>query len=354
MERYIQLGTGDALVIGAADARLVADVLMARTLERQLGQGQQQRHAAEHTEARLTEVDRTRVVVNILRDLVDARQRMQHEHILFRTLHLLRGQLIAALQIFIFLRARKTLALNTGHVQHIQLGQNFVDAVDLAVGHIVLLEEADHVIRQLERVGRDQIDLHVMETLEEMQQRVYGAAVLQVAAQTDLHVIRRTAHAQDRDHVGQRLGRMEMAAVSRIDDRNGRIQACRLGCALARIAHDDHVRVAGYHVDRVLERLALGRRGGTRIGEADNAAAETHHRSRERQIGSGRRLIEQTAEHLAAAGVYIALGPVDDVGGELVQIVEFLDGQIAQIDNMTHGELHPFHVFCLLSYHSRA
>jgi len=278
---------------------------------------------------------------------------MQHEHVLFRTLHLFRGQLIAALQIFIFLCARKTLALNTGHVQHIQLGQNLVDAVDLAVGHVVLLEEVDHVIRQLERVGRDQIDLHVMEALEEMQQRVYGAAVLQVAAQADLHVIRRTAHAQDRDHVGQRLGRMEMAAVARIDDRNGRIQTCRLGCALARIAHDDHVRVAGYHVDRVLERLALGRRGGTRIGEADNAASETHHRSRERQIGSGRRLIEQTAEHLAAAGVYIALGPVDDVSGEFVQIVEFLVGQIAQIDNMTHGELHPFHVFCFISYHSR-
>ena len=79
----------------------------------------------------------------------------------------------------------------------------------------------------------------------------------------------------------------------------------------------------------------------------------THHRSRERQIGSGRRLIEQTAEHLAAAGVYIALGPVDDVSGEFVQIVEFLVGQIAQINNMTHGELHPFHVFCFISYHSR-
>ena len=97
----------------------------------------------------------------------------------------------------------------------------------------------------------------------------------------------------------------------------------------------------------------FGRRGGTRIGEADNAASETHHRSRERQIGSGRRLIEQTAEHLAAAGVYIALRPVDDVSGEFVQIVEFLVGQIAQIDNMTHGELHPFHVFCFISYHSR-
>ena len=56
-----------------------------------------------------------------------------------------------------------------------------------------------------------------MEALKKMQQRVYGAAVLQMAAQTDLHVIRRTAHAQDRDHVGQRLGRMEMAAIARID-----------------------------------------------------------------------------------------------------------------------------------------
>ena len=60
-----------------------------------------------------------------------------------------------------------------------------------------------------------------------------------------------------------------------------------------------------------------------RIGEADDAASETHHRSRERQVGSGRRLIEQTAEHLAAAGVYIALGPVDDVSDQLVQIVKF-------------------------------
>ena len=47
--------------------------------------------------------------------------------------------------------------------------------------------------------------------------------------------------------------------------------------------------------------------------KAHHAAAKTHHRSRKRQVGTRGRLVEQAAQHLAAAGVGIAFRPVDNV-----------------------------------------
>ena len=82
LKRQIQLGFGNAFVVGAFDA-VRADVLMSSADERQLGQRQQQCHTAEHAEARLPEIDCTRIVVHVLRNLVHARERVQHQHIFF-------------------------------------------------------------------------------------------------------------------------------------------------------------------------------------------------------------------------------------------------------------------------------
>ena len=63
VQRYIQLASRNALVVGAADAGICTDFMMTGTLERQLGQRQQQCHTAEHAEPRLAEVDRTRIII---------------------------------------------------------------------------------------------------------------------------------------------------------------------------------------------------------------------------------------------------------------------------------------------------
>ena len=243
---------------------------------------------------------------------------MEHQHVLFRTLQLFRGQLVVALEVFIFLRARKPLTLDAGHIQHIQLRQHFLDAARLTERHVMTFQELHHVIRQGEHIGRDQIDLHVVISLEKMEQRMYCAAIFQITAQADFHVVCRAAIPQDGNHIGQRLCRVQMTAVSRVDHRHRRVEGRCLGCALTRIAHDDHVGVARNHIDRVLERLALRRRGRAGVGKTNHATAKAHHRGRKRQVGARGRLIKQAAEHLAAAGVGITLGTVNDVGRELV------------------------------------
>ncbi len=77
--------------------------MMTGTHERQFGQRQQQCHTAEHAEPRLAEVDRTRIIVHVLCDLVHTRQRMKYQHVLFGALHLLSCQLIIAFKVFVLL-----------------------------------------------------------------------------------------------------------------------------------------------------------------------------------------------------------------------------------------------------------
>lgn len=77
--------------------------MMTGTLERQLGQRQQQCHTAEHAEPRLTEVDRTRIIIHVLCNLINTRQRMKHQHVLLGALHLLSSQLIIAFKICVLL-----------------------------------------------------------------------------------------------------------------------------------------------------------------------------------------------------------------------------------------------------------
>ena len=59
--------------------------------------------------------------------------------------------------------------------------------------------------------------------LQEMQQRMHGTAVLQITAQTNLHIVSRATHTQNGNHIGKRLGRVQMTAVAGIDDRYRRV-----------------------------------------------------------------------------------------------------------------------------------
>lgn len=66
---------------------------------------------------------------------------MKHQQSFLARLHLLSCQLIIAFKVCVLLCRDKALALNAGHVQHIQLGQNFINAVYLAERHIVVFQE---------------------------------------------------------------------------------------------------------------------------------------------------------------------------------------------------------------------
>ena len=65
--------------------------------------------------------------------------------------------------------------------------------------------------------------------------------------------------------------------------------------------------LAGHHLDGVLQALALGRGGGTGVGETEHRPAQAEHGRLEGEIGAGGGLIEHGSHHLAPAGVEILL-----------------------------------------------
>ena len=92
--------------------------------------------------------------------------------------------------------------------------------------------------------------------------------------------------------VGQRLGRVEVTAVTGVDDRTvcgQRRSLCRTG---NRMAHDQDIRIAADDLCGVLQGLSLGDGRVCRVIETDQSAAQTQHCSLERHLGTGGRLIE--------------------------------------------------------------
>ena len=53
---------------------------------------------------------------------------------------------------------------------------------------------------------------------------VLSESILEITAQTNLHIVSRAAHTQNGNHIGKRLGRVQMTAVAGIDDRHRRVQ----------------------------------------------------------------------------------------------------------------------------------
>ena len=112
---------------------------------------------------------------------------------------------------------------------------------------------------------------------ERIDERMNGAAALEVAGDRDLHVAQALVLRAQRKEVAQGLGRVLVAAVAAIDHRNLRILGGKAGGAVARMADDDDVGIIADHPDGVGEAFALGRRTHRRIGAGDVGAAEPQH-----------------------------------------------------------------------------
>ena len=122
-------------------------------------------------------------------------------------------------------------------------------------------DTAAHVARQGQLGGRDQHDLHPGIARERRDQRVDGAAVLQIAAEADGQPVDTAVLTQNGKEVGQGLGRVGVAAVARVDDRHGRILGGDEGGALLRVAHGNDIGIRRDHAGGIGNALALLCRG---------------------------------------------------------------------------------------------
>jgi len=357
----VALQVAHAFVVG--DAPLVAaaqhvgrharhDRQQLRTRRAQLHLAEQvchQRHAHRHTELRLPEVDRARVVVEVVVDLVDARQRVHHARVLRR-----RGPHRRTRQPRVVggVLALVAFALGARHVDR-------VDAVDLDVGQlgeqrelvrlarrqvrggvaaagearqvphrrdrglhtVVALQPLHDVVGQLEaRVGHRH-DVRP-EPRQRVAERVDRARVAQVAAEHDLEAFEPALLLPQRVEVAERLRRVLVCAVAAVDHRHGRVARRDARGAVLGVANDEDVGVAAADdANGVRERLALRAAGRVAVGRADHAAAQTQHRRLEAQARARRRLEEQRRHDRTATQV----GPGVQVGAEFVGVMEELE-----------------------------
>ena len=146
---------------------------------------------------------------------------MQDLHIRFGKCKLCLIQNVEVFHADIVFFIEETLLLNTGHVKKVKLRKcilktnDFLELLVIAYEHVVT-----DVVRETELIRRDQNKFDVRITDQCLDQGVNSTAEFQVAAKADREIVKASLFGADRHQIGQRLGRMLMAAVSGIDDRD--------------------------------------------------------------------------------------------------------------------------------------
>ena len=195
------------------------------------------------------------------------------------------------------------------------------------------------VARQLQLFRGDEHDLDAGVTAERADERVDGAAKLEVAAEAHGQVVESPLLALDGEQVRERLRRVVVAAVTGVDDGDLGVHGGDERRALFRVAHGDDVGIAADGADGIGDALALrrGRAAGGR--EAEDLAAEREHGGLEAQARPGGGLKEQRGEDLAVALVGIGLRAGDDVVGLGDQFVDLLGAELQNVDQVVHISL---------------
>ena len=150
-----------------------------------------------------------------------------------------------------------------------------------------------------------------------------GASEFQVAAETDGHVVQSSFQALDREQVGQRLGRVLMSAVARVDHRNRRVLCSNHRRAFLRVSHCADVSIAGDHTDRICNAFTLGSGTGVCGSESHHTSSQIQHGCLVAQTGSGARFIEESRQLLSLAGVGIFCRICFDILCNVQQFVKF-------------------------------
>ena len=261
---------------------------------------------------------------------------MHHQQVLLGTVQLPPGQDVDALVSLVLQGVHEALPLDAGHVEHVQLGDDRLQAGDLSEPHAVLPQEGPHILRDGQLPGGDEEKFDARELGHGLDEGVDGAAVLQVPAQPYREAVHLPPQAGDGGEVGGGLGGMHVSAVPGVDDRHVRVEGGGLGGPLQGVAHDHHVGIAGDHLDGVLQGLPLGHRGGAGVGKAEDRPPHPQHGGLEGKIGAGGRLIKQARHDLPPAGVQKISGVVHDLAAPLVQSIPLRSAQVPEIDQMPH------------------
>ena len=110
---------------------------------------------------------------------------MHHQHAGLGPFQLAPGEDIDPLVALILQGVYKPLPLDAGHVEDIQLGDDGLQTGDLGEPHIVLTHEDPHIFGNGQIPGRDEEKLDIPELGHGLDEGVYRASVLQVAAQAE-------------------------------------------------------------------------------------------------------------------------------------------------------------------------
>ena len=174
---------------------------------------------------------------------------------------------------------------------------------------------------------------------------MHRAAELEVAAEADGQVFKAALAPPYRKKVCERLRRMLVAAVARVDDGHVRAVGGDAGRALLRVAHDGDVRIAGDGADGVRDALTLGDGAGVRLREADHLAAQAQHRRLKAKARAGARFVEQCCQPLTGSYIFIGSRVIMDTVCKVHQVERFFQREIRRVDQMSHTQSPLFTLF---------
>ena len=144
-----------------------------------------------------------------------------------------------------------------------------------------------------------------------------GSAELQVAAQTNSHVVYSAFELMNGHQVGQCLSWVLMAAIACVDNRNWGVHCSNHWCAFFWVTHCSNISIACDNTDGISNAFAFcsGRRISGR--ESDNVAAQFHHGRFKAESGAGAWFIEEGCKLFAFTNFRIFLRVFDDVVADL-------------------------------------
>ncbi len=178
----------------------------------------------------------------------------------------------------------------------------------------------------LQLLWGDQYKADALVAGESSDERMNGASKLQVAAQTDGHVVYSAFELMNGHQVGQRLGWMLVTAVTGIDNWDWGVHCSDHWSAFLWMAHSSDVRISGDNADGIRNAFAFGSGGGVCGGESNDRAAQLQHCRLKAESCAGAWFIEEGCQLFAFANLGIFLRVFDDVIAHLEQLVDFFDG----------------------------
>ena len=170
---------------------------------------------------------------------------MKNNHILAGKLHFFAVENVAVLKTDIILFVEEALLLNAGHVKHVELVDYGVEAFYNFILNTGRLKNICNQIVRNRKLLRTYENVFIsFEMAKGFGKGVNGAAKLKVAAEAYGVVLKPPQQLADCYQVGEGLGRVVVAAISRVDNRAGRILACQQCRTLFWSSHCNYVGIA--------------------------------------------------------------------------------------------------------------